>query len=248
MLVASQPGTMSLLLLLLLRNMGLTNGSEMIAIVAELEMLALADEHSEFAPVCVASQAALPVALVALQQESETLKPIGRPVRGRVAADAGVYSSERYQEEKAEGLRHENGVARLKKLRPIHRQVVNLAVEGFSASEISRTLGKSYHMVYQTLQDPLANQEIEIALVASRHQLQALQVRGVEVVGAAMRSELPETALKGVDRLMKMQELVGIHREGKETAEDVAQKILAAVQVNVNVNGERVVQIDATHE
>lgn len=172
---------------------------------------------------------------------------IGRPIRGQ----ADGYSSERYHQEKLEGKRHANGTAKLKKLRPIHRQVVKLAVEGFSTSEISLALGKSYHMVYQTLQDPLAKQEVEIALVASRHQLQALQIRGVEVVGSALRSDLPETALKGVDRLLKMQEIAGIHREGKETAEDVAQKILAAVQVNVNVSGsERVVQItsDASPE
>lgn len=172
-------------------------------------------------------------------------KRIGTPVRGGIS-DAGSYAPHVYQEEKMNGERRPNGVKPLKRLKGQHRLIIQLAVQGLSCAEISRQVGKSYGMVYQTLSDPLAQREIEISLAASRHQLRALQVRGIEVIGSALRSELPETQLKGVDRLMKMQEIMGVHSEGKETAEDVARKLMAAIQVNVNVNSHagRVAHVD----
>ena len=148
------------------------------------------------------------------------------------------HSHSRYEVEKQLGLRREDGALLLIKLRPIHRTMIALHIEGKSNKAIGKELGRSFINVCTVLADPLAQTEIMRAVEASRAQLKTLQILAVDAVSEALSSPVLEEQMKGIDRYIKLGDAIGIHAESGETAEDVVQRILKGVQLNVQVNGD----------
>jgi len=141
-----------------------------------------------------------------------------------------------YEREKALELRQSNGALKLKRLRPIHRTMIFLHLEGHSISTIASRVDRSYVNVQLILNDPLAQHMIDRSIQDAQAQLKALQIKAVDCIHNAMTSKLAETQLKGVDRMVKLSEHLGIGANTKETAEDVVQKILSAIKIDVNIN------------
>lgn len=124
----------------------------------------------------------------------------------------------------------------LKRLGRKHREIIDLHVQGFSRAEISELLGVSRAMVSKTLRDPLAQNEITAALEDYRTELAALQGRAIQTVRDAMHDHQHiDTRLKGVDRFVKLHDTLGIGAKTNETAEDVVQRVLRQINIQVNV-------------
>ena len=146
------------------------------------------------------------------------------------------YDQDQYAAEKRLGVRDENGKLRLQRLRPIHRTMILLYVEGKDLKTIAEEVGRSYINVWQVINDPLAQSMINRSVQDAQEQLKQLQVKAIGVINAALDSPSMEDNLKGIDRYVKMADHLGIGEGANETAEDVVQRILANINVQVNVN------------
>lgn len=164
----------------------------------------------------------------------------GRHLRKEQLADSSVqsgYGHDKYAAEKKLGIRDPRGQLGLKKLRPIHRTMIQLHCQGMSNDAIARELGKTPITVHRILSDPLSQSEINRATESARAQLDAAQIIAIQRTVDALHPEQNiGTNLAGVDRYIKLSEHLGIRESGGETAEDVVGRIMAQVNVQVNVN------------
>lgn len=164
----------------------------------------------------------------------------GNPIAQKNADDLITpnYTQGRYEAEKALGIRNQKtGFLGLKKLKPRHYLILNKYLAGKRPIEIANELGMQYPYVVNVLKDPLMEVEITAAMEAHRNKLRVLQGKAVDAVEVALSSENVGTQLRGVDRFVKMADALDVLKDGKETAEDVARRIIN--QVNVQVNVER---------
>lgn len=146
------------------------------------------------------------------------------------------YDPQAYQEEKELGIRRPNGVHALKKLSPVHNTIIQLHLIGLSNKEIALRVRRSPAVISTVLRDPLVVEQLQEAFKDEQVRLQSLTGKAVDVVKTAMEKEDIGTQLRGVDRYIKLRESIGEKKAGEETAEDVVERILAGVQVNVQVN------------
>lgn len=141
-----------------------------------------------------------------------------------------------YEAEKQLGLRCESGLKARRKLKPLHRTMLILYMEGHSIQEIAKRVGRSYINVWQIINDPQGLAWIARAMEMSKQELEVLQPKAVGVIRDALNHPSVDVQLKGLDRLIKLQEHLGIGEESNETAEDVVSRILRDINIQINVN------------
>lgn len=145
------------------------------------------------------------------------------------------YDQDQYAMEKELGIREASGKLRLTRLRPIHRTMILLYAEGKSIKSIAEEVDRSYINVWQIINDPLAKELISRSIQDAQEHLKQAQVKAITAVSEGLESVSFEDQMKAVDRYVKLAEHLGIGEGANETAEDVVQRILASVNVQVNV-------------
>jgi len=154
------------------------------------------------------------------------------------------YSPEEYLEEKRNGSRLPNGAMPLKRLTAKHKQIILMHLSGLSNNEIALASGRTPVSISRILHDPLAEPEISRLLKDTEKEFEALYPKSVERLREAMDAETLAktpaytTRLKAVDIYFRASGKYQDADTGKETAEDVIQRILQnpLVQVNINTN------------
>ena len=145
----------------------------------------------------------------------------------------------KYEQEKELGIRRENGARNLSKLKPIHYKLIELHISGMSNNEIARRLRKSVPTISIWLNDPLVISELDKYYKAEDARFKALYSKTIDVIEDALNTEK-----HGINTNMKAARLyLQAHRKfdedsgpEKETAEDIVQRVMNAIQVNVTVN------------
>lgn len=163
--------------------------------------------------------------------------------RGRKPAELPVLRTEdgtrmsRYAVEKAVGLRRENGSAKLRRLTHRHYQIIGLHIEGKSLEQICSMLHVSISTVSRVLNDPLAKGVLQKVYKHREGELHALTGVSLGVVRKVLvEDHTVEQKLKAVDKVIKFRETMLDKESGKESAEDVVQRILQNATVHGDVN------------
>ena len=122
----------------------------------------------------------------------------------------------------------------MKKLKPVHREIVALHLQGLKNVDIADTFGITTVTVQNVLKDPLSVEIIDAAREENRMRLSALKAKAIDCMDEAMSSGSIDTKLKGASLYFRE---AARHSDdaGSETAEDVVQKIIN-MQVNGNLN------------
>ena len=142
-----------------------------------------------------------------------------------------------YQAEKDIGLRNPNGSSVLKKLTPVHKRMIELHLRGHKIADICELLHTKYGTVQRVLHDPIAVEFINGFDEILNKEFNALRMKATEAVRSGLDSGDNRTKLIAA-RLFydRKGELGGASSEdGKMTAEDVVQLILAKIDINVNI-------------
>ncbi len=123
--------------------------------------------------------------------------------RNRYAANAELIAT-KYKVDKMLGKRRTDGALKLKKLLPLHQQIVSCYINGMKGVEIAEQFDVAAITVYRILADPLAQSFISEFDTAFKDEFQ----RMFPLVADAVRDGLESTALpvrlKAVDRWAKI--------------------------------------------
>lgn len=146
------------------------------------------------------------------------------------------YDPAKYQFEKVIGKRTKTGELKLKRLKPLHRQMLNMHLGCYSNRDIAFYLNVDEITVSRVLRDPLSQEIINTYAEGIDAELEALLPLGVDVVRRAMLSDDAKIALTGTDKLFRaLGKFDHSHDvEKKETAEDVIQRALGIVQTQAD--------------
>ena len=140
-----------------------------------------------------------------------------------------------YQFEKIIGKRTKTGELKLKRLKPLHRQMLHMHLGCYSNRDIAFHLNVDELTVSRVLRDPLSQQVIQLYAAGIDAELEALLPLGVDVVRKALLNDSAKIALQGVDKLFRALgkfNHVGEDQD-KETAEDVIARALGIAQTSV---------------
>jgi len=128
--------------------------------------------------------------------------------RARYAMNADLIR-DKYHYEKMIGKRQSNGAAKLKELKPEHKQYISAFVNGMKGVEIAEQFNVAAITVYRVLDDPLAKAMIAEFDGAFKEDFQAM----FPLVSGAIREGLESpslgTKLKSVDRWAKIAAFLG---------------------------------------
>lgn len=142
-----------------------------------------------------------------------------------------------YKMEKIIGRRTRTGAMKLKKLKPLHRQMLHMHIGCYSNRDIAFHLDVDEITVSRVLNDPLSIEIINVHMQGIDAELEALLPLGVDVVRKALLSDSAKTALQGVDKLFRA--LGKFNHTGdeqkRETAEDVIARALGIAQTSVGI-------------
>ena len=136
------------------------------------------------------------------------------------------YTPQRYQEEKALGLRRPSGARPLTRLTGKHRRLILLHVNGLKAGEISQILNVSPAWVSTVLNDPLTQAEITTRFKELDGELFA---KSISVVRNRMDQEDqdPALALRAADMVWRARGRYAEKPAERTSAEDIVQQMLA---------------------
>jgi len=151
------------------------------------------------------------------------------------AGDAGELTQrERYEMEKATGKRRENGALVLKKLSPIHMEIVKAHLDGVKNMDIAAMFRMTDATVSRILNDPLV-EGIRTEWLKDRHaEFNALYGRAINTIRESLDESKPDLVrLKAAKMVMEDAPFTKEQEKRAETAEDVVQRIL---QINVQIN------------
>jgi transposase len=165
--------------------------------------------------------------------KQEVVGPVGR----KPTALAYLARPQRYLAEKRAGIRRENGALKLTRLTHRHYKIIGLHLEGKSIEEISNTLHLSYSTISRVLNDPLAQQILKRVYNHREEEIHALAGKAIEATREALTGDYPVAVkLRGVDRFVKIREVMVNKEQGRESAEDVIARILSNAKfINSNV-------------
>ena len=141
-----------------------------------------------------------------------------------------------YQFEKIIGKRTQTGELKLKRLKPLHRQMIAMHIGCFSNRDIAFQMNIDEITVSRVLRDPLSQEIINVYAEGIDAELEALLPLGVDVVRKALLSDNAKIALQGTDKLFRaLGKFDHSHdREKRETAEDVIARALGIAQTSVD--------------
>ena len=147
------------------------------------------------------------------------------------------YNPTKYKMEKIIGRRTRTGALKLKKLKPLHRQMIHMHIGCFSNRDIAFHLDVDEITVSRVLNDPLSIEILNVHAQGIDAELEALLPLGVDVVRKALLSDSPRTALQGVDKLFRALGKFNHTGDGqeRETAEDVIARALGIAQTSVSI-------------
>ncbi len=157
------------------------------------------------------------------------------------ASEPPKYSPVLYNIQKDLGVRKKTGELKLKRLKPLHREMIAMHLSGMPSTEIAAGLDVAYVTVCRILNDPLAVELINGFSEMSKKEFDALRFKA----NAALRDGLDHTSiqtrLRAADLFSKR---AGDYHprevDDGDTAEDVIQRLLNLnLQVNVEVNTEK---------
>lgn len=145
------------------------------------------------------------------------------------------YDPATYQMEKIIGRRTKTGELKLRRLKPLHRQMIAMHLGCYSNRDIAFHFNVDEITVSRVLRDPLSQEIVNVYAEGIDAELEALLPLGVDVVRKALLSDSAKTALQGVDKLFRA--LGKFNHTGedqdKETAEDVIARALGIAQTSV---------------
>ena len=134
----------------------------------------------------------------------------------------------RYHAEKANGIRRETGVLKLKRLTKRHLRIITMHLEGWSGKAIAVQMNCSQLTVSKVLNDPMAKEIIQQSLEDSKGEIAALIPKAVNAVREGLGEEMSlTTKFKAIDKLEKMKIITG-SEDKTRTAEDLVQELLAS--------------------
>ena len=141
---------------------------------------------------------------------------------------------ERYEMEKANGKRRPNGALALKKLSPLHIEIVKAHLDGVRNTDIAAMFRMTDSTISLILSDPLV-EEIRAEWLKDRHaEFNALYGRAINTIRDSMNEDKPALVrLRAAKMVMEDAPFTKSREDGRETAEDVVQRIL---QVNIQIN------------
>ena len=170
--------------------------------------------------------------------------PESRSVRGQL-----------YDFQKIIGDRTETGALKLKELKPRHKQVIALHLQGISSNDIARSVGYDAAWVCTVLADPLVQPYLDKFNEMVDRELMALKPKAVEVVRDGMESTSERIRLAASDKVFKATGMFGDVKARDESAGEVIKAALASmaqlaenVVVRTVTANERAVMIDITSE
>ena len=141
-----------------------------------------------------------------------------------------------YQFEKIIGRRTKTGELKLRRLKPLHRQMIAMHIGCFSNRDIAFQMNVDEITVSRVLRDPLSQEIINVYATGIDAELEALLPLGVDVVRKSLLSDNAKIALQGVDKLFRA--LGKFNHTGdeqeRETAEDVIARALGIAQTSVD--------------
>ena len=163
----------------------------------------------------------------------EGIGPVGR----KPTALAYLTRPDRYLAEKRAGIRRENGAMKLTRLTHRHYKIIGLHLEGKSLEEISNTLHISFSTISRVLNDPLSQGILKRVYSHREEEIHSLAGKAIEATREALTGDHPiGVKLRGVDRFVKIREVMVNKEQGRESAEDVIARILSNAKfINSNV-------------
>ena len=146
------------------------------------------------------------------------------------------YDPKVYQFEKIIGKRTKTGELKLKRLKPLHRQMLHMHLGCYSNRDIAFHLNVDEITVSRVLRDPLSQEIINTYAAGIDAELEALLPLGVDVVRKALLSDSPKVGLAGVDKLFRALGKFNHtgDKEERETAEDVIARALGIAQTQAD--------------
>lgn len=146
------------------------------------------------------------------------------------------YDPNTYQFEKIIGRRTKTGELKLRRLKPLHRQMIAMHIGCFSNRDIAFQLNIDEITVSRVLRDPLSQELIQTYASGIDAELEALLPLGVDVLRKSLLSDNAKIALLGTDKLFRA---LGKFNhtgpeEARETAEDVIARALGIAQTSVD--------------
>lgn len=147
------------------------------------------------------------------------------------------YDPNQYQYEKIIGKRTKTGELKLKRLKPLHRQMLHMHLGCYSNRDIAFHLDVDEITVSRVLRDPLSQEIINTYASGIDAELEALLPLGVDVIRKAVLSDSTKIALQGADKLFRaLGKYDHSHaQEKRETAEDVIARALGIAQDSVGI-------------
>ena len=146
------------------------------------------------------------------------------------------YDPQVYQYEKIIGRRTKTGELKLRRLKPLHRQMIAMHIGCFSNRDIAFQMNIDEITVSRVLRDPLSQELIKTYAEGIDAELEALLPLGVDVLRKALLSDSAKIGLQGADKLFRaLGKFDHSHEvEKRETAEDVIQRALGIAQSSVD--------------
>ena len=140
-----------------------------------------------------------------------------------------------YDVEKVLGIRQPSGASKLKKLSPIHKQIIAMHLSGYSTEEVANNTGYSHSHVYKILSDPLAAALISSFSTRMDNELRAMEPLTISAMRDALESGDMKDRLKAVDIFNKMaghyiKEEGASSDFGGHTAESLVAQALSVAQ------------------
>lgn len=132
-----------------------------------------------------------------------------------------------YNYEKLIGTRRKDGIRKLKKLTFKHREMIAQFLSGMSIMDVAYMHDISYHMVWYTLSDPLAQEYIDEHAASQKAEFNAMLGQVNMTIRDGLESGGITNRLKAVDRWAKIHRVVNGDGEG-ESGKSKTQEIMAA--------------------
>lgn len=147
------------------------------------------------------------------------------------------YDPRLYQMQKASGERLANGLLPLKRLTARHVRILVLHLSGLKGNDIARICRIRPVTVSRVLNDPLGRTFLKRHYDDLENEFQALLGPAIGTLRDSLEKGVPmKERLRGADTFFKRRGDYKETVEKKDTAEDVVQKILSGLQINVQVN------------
>lgn len=145
----------------------------------------------------------------------------------------------KYDDDKVLGQRSGSGYRRLKKIRPWHRKIIQLYLEGLPIAAIARAVCRQPAYVGQVLSDPLVEKILNRAYAHQEKDFANMAGLAQDALRAGLLADSHDTALKAA-KLYYDEQGRREAMQGVQSAEDVISALFSRIggsrQTNVQIN------------